>query len=224
MGLMNSLPGNVLLVAGAAEDVPTVLRFLAAAGIATESNPDLYIRHYRQFGIDDAQELRARASTRAIGERRVFVISAGGMTSEAQNALLKTLEEPRDDALFVFIVPAPDALLSTVRSRSQMVEIEHDRTRSAVPALDTMAFLAAAPARRIDMLKIILEKDDDDKYNTGAILAFLAALERHASGVKDPAKMRESLDAIYRARTYMTDRGALVKTLMESVALLAPMV
>ena len=220
----SSLPGNVLLIAGTAEDVPSVLEFLAAADIATDANPDLYIRHYRQFGIDDAQELRARASTRAIGERRVFIISAGGMTSEAQNALLKTLEEPPDNALFVFVVPAPDALLATVCSRSQIVEIERSDAACTAPVLDAAAFLAAPTAKRIDMLKIVLEKDDDDKYDTGAILAFLAALERHLAGTKDVSKMHEALGAVYRARTYITDRGALVKALLESVALLAPMV
>jgi hypothetical protein len=221
---MNSLPGNVLLIAGSAEDIPAVFEYLVAAGISTESNPDLYVRHHRQFGIDDAQELRARASTRAIVDRRVFVVSAGGMTSEAQNALLKTLEEPPDDALFIFVVPAPDALLSTVRSRSQIIEIEHRDSKWPVPELDAAAFLAATPVRRIELLKVVLEKDDDDKYDTGAILAFLASLERRAARIKDPANKRATLDAIYRARSYATDRGALVKTLLESVALLAPMV
>jgi len=227
---MNSLPGNVLLIAGSSEHVPEVLNYLASAGIRADSNPDLYIRHHRQFGIDDAQELRARASSRAIGDRRVFIVSAGGMTNEAQNALLKTLEEPPDNALFVFIVPAPDALLSTVRSRSQIVEIERSKTGGSSAGLDVAAFLAATPACRIDMLKVVLEKDDDDKYNTGAILAFLSALERYVArsktmmDLRNPSSAKELLGAIYRARQYMTDRGALVKTLMESVALLAPMV
>jgi hypothetical protein len=215
------LPGNVLLIAGGADDAPAVFDLLASAGIATESNPDLYVRHHRQFGIDDAQELRMRASSRAVGDRRVFVISAGGMTNEAQNALLKTLEEPPAGALFVFVIPAPEALLATVRSRAQVIAIERGGTMAP---FDAAAFLAAQPARRLDMLKAILEKDSDDKYDTGAILAFLAALERHVARIKDKAAMRGTLDAIYRARGYCTDRGALVKTLLESIALLAPMV
>jgi DNA polymerase III delta prime subunit len=227
---MNSLPGNVLLIAGSEEDVPTVFQYIRDAGIMTESNPDLYVRHYRQFGIDDAQELRARASTRAIGDRRVFIVSAGGMTSEAQNALLKTLEEPPDDALFVFIVPAPDARLSTVRSRSQRVEIDRTKAGRTATGLSAAEFLAATPTRRLEMLKIVLEKDADDKYDTGAILAFLAELERHVArrstvmDLRNRTSAKETLGAIYRTRSYATDRGALVKTLLESVALLAPMV
>ncbi len=216
--------GNVQLIAGGSDDVTAVLAYLARAGIETESNPDLYVRHYRQFGIDDAQELRARVATRALGDRRVFVVSTGGMTSEAQNALLKTLEDPPGNALFIFIVPAPDALLATVRSRAQIVEIEHAGTPRKESVLDAAVFLGSPVSKRLDLLKIILEKDADDKYDTGGILTFLADLERHVAHEKDESKKHEALNAIFRARAYMTDRGALVKTLLESVALLAPVV
>ena len=219
---MNTLSGNTFLIAGTSEDVPRVLALLKEEGIETEGNPDLYVRGYRQFGIDDAHELRVRASSRAIGDRRVFVISASGMTSEAQNALLKTLEEPPAGSLFIFLVPAPEMLLATVRSRSQILQLEGARTSKV--QTDEKAFFAAVPAQRIDMLKAVLEKDDDDKYDTGAILAFLATLERYAAKTQDKARMKDALDAIYRARSYITDRGALVKTLLESVALLSPQI
>ena len=217
---MQQLSGSVFLVAGAEHDVSAVLEYLEAAGVQTQANADLYIRHHRQFGIDDAQELRARASTRAIGERRVFIISAGGMTSEAQNALLKTLEEPPDNALFIFIVPAPDALLATVRSRSQMIEIERTITAQSGSVLNAATFLSAPLQKRLDLLKTVLEKDDDDKYNMGAILAFLAALEYHVArsaammDLQNPSLGKETLEAIYRARAYATDRGALVTQLL----------
>lgn len=223
---MQKLSGNTFLIAGTADDVPQVLSLLKEDGISIEANPDLHVRDYRQFGIDDAHELRTRASARAIGDgdRRVFVISASGITSEAQNALLKTLEEPPARALFVFIVPAPETLLATVRSRSQILRIEGDGKPSK-ESVDAKEFFAATPAKRLDLLKTILEKDGDDKYDTGAILAFLASLERYIAHMRDlrsPASKKEALDTIYRARMYIGDRGALVKALLESVALLSP--
>jgi hypothetical protein len=219
------LSGNVFLAAGTKADLPQVFALLQADGIVTEGNPDLYVRDYRQFGIDDAQELRMRASSRAVGERRVFIISAGGMTSEAQNALLKTLEEPPAHSLFIFLIPAPEALLATVRSRSQILSLEKAHMALAEGSVQPQAFFAANPATRIDMLKVVLEKDNDDKYDTGAILAFLASLERYlAASNADFIAKKEALDTIYRARMYITDRGALVKTLLESVALLSPQI
>jgi hypothetical protein len=214
--------GNTFLIAGGVAHVPAVLALLAEEGIETNANPDLYVRSYRQFGIDDAHELRTRAAARAIGDRRVFVISTGGITTEAQNALLKTLEEPPADALFIFLVPAPAALLATVRSRSQIMQLGEDIATNNSSSVDIAAFVAASLAKRIDMLKSVLEKDDDDKYDTAAILTFLSELEQYAAGIKDPVALQHASSVIYRARMYSTDRGALLKTLLESVALLMP--
>ena len=74
------------------------------------------------------------------------------------------------------------------------------------------------------MLKALLAKDDDDKYDTGAILSFFSALEQELEGKRDVRNLawREALETVYRARGYVSDRGALVKTLLESIALLSP--
>ncbi len=53
---------------------------------------------------------------------QVFIFDqAETMTTEAANALLKTLEEPTADNVFVLVTPAPHQLLPTVASRCQMV-------------------------------------------------------------------------------------------------------
>ncbi len=54
------------------------------------------------------------------GRRRVVVVDdADAMMGEAQNALLKTLEEPPPASTFVLVTARPDVLLPTVRSRCQ---------------------------------------------------------------------------------------------------------
>ena len=199
-----------------------MLGYLRGAGIEVEANPDLYVRTYRQFGIDDALELRARASSRGIGGRRVFVVVAAAMTSEAQNALLKTLEEPPADALIVLVVQSPETLLSTVRSRSIGITVLPIGGGIPRESIDPASFFAATIPKRLDMLKIVLAKDEDDKYETGLIIAFLRSLEIYGAGRKDAPAKRQLLDAVYQARSYLADRGALVKTLLESVALLSP--
>jgi len=57
-----------------------------------------------------------------MGTGKVFVVEqADVMTAQAQNALLKTLEEPAGRTLIVLSTDQPDALLQTIRSRCQMV-------------------------------------------------------------------------------------------------------
>jgi DNA polymerase III subunit delta' len=73
------------------------------------------------------EEVRERVISAAAyrpfeGERRAFVIEAAdAMADEAQNALLKTLEEPAPYVHLVLVSSEPDALLETVRSRCQLV-------------------------------------------------------------------------------------------------------
>ncbi|MSU73751.1 hypothetical protein EXS56_01270 [Candidatus Kaiserbacteria bacterium] len=209
------LVGNVHLVAGTAGAIPHILSLLKADGVAVEGNPDIYVREYQRFGVDDAIELRDRSNRRPIaGLQRFFIIATPGMTNEAQNALLKTLEEPPADAAFFFIVPAPEMLLLTLRSRAQILVLEH--TEGAEHSIDAKAFLAAAPQERLDMLKPLLEKDEDDKRDIGKIIGFLSSLEKRLG------KKPDGLHAIYRARKYIGDKGALVKPLLEQVALLVP--
>jgi len=52
------------------------------------------------------------------GRRRVFIVDpAERMNTNAQNALLKTLEEPPERALIILVAARPHLLLPTVRSR-----------------------------------------------------------------------------------------------------------
>lgn len=204
--------GHAFFAKGRADDIKQILSLLNEHGIQTTRNPDLYERQYGQFTVDDARQLSERAALRAIGERRVFVLAVDSINIEAQNALLKTLEEPPGGALFVFLHPAPDTLLPTIRSRVQMLTLKE--RGSYRPSIDVSDFLKAKPAKRLDLLKPLLAKDEDEHRDFGEILAFLAELERQLK--TSPA----GLHAVYRARRYSLDRGALVKPLLEQLALL----
>lgn len=74
----------------------------------------------RDIVVDQVRELldRRLAMRRYEGRRRVVVIDpADAMNVQAQNALLKTLEEPPPDTTLVLVSASADALLPTVRSR-----------------------------------------------------------------------------------------------------------
>jgi DNA polymerase-3 subunit delta' len=70
--------------------------------------------------VDQIRELvdRRLALRRFEGRcRAVIVDPADAMNPQAQNALLKTLEEPPEDTCLVLVASAPDSLLPTIRSR-----------------------------------------------------------------------------------------------------------
>ncbi len=64
-----------------------------------------------------------------VGKRRVIaLIDAHTLTIEAQNALLKTLEEPPANTLIILTTSSLEALLPTIRSRSQAIPIQPPST------------------------------------------------------------------------------------------------
>jgi len=214
--------GHAFVAQGGHESLSALLSLLKEEGVETVGNPDFYTRTYGSFTIDNARELAARAAMHGLKGPRVFVLAVDTINAEAQHALLKTLEEPPGSARLFFLHPSPDTLLPTIRSRVQILALPGITHTSAV--VDVASFLKAAPAKRLDMLKPLLENPVKDEQSSsygagrrdmGEILLFLSALERALGPTQ-----REALHAVYRARRYSDDRGALVKPLLEQVALL----
>lgn len=217
---MELVHGLSYVIAGGRERLPALLSALETSGMTRANNPDIYVREYAQFKVDDARELRERAELRAVdGGGRVFVIISATMNPQAQNALLKTIEEPRAGASFFFLVPSPMTLLPTLRSRLQTVSIETGNELE-----EAERFLAAPPAERIELLKPVYTHDEDEERDVRRAVELLAGIERVLATRLTDQSAREGLAAVYRARRYVTDTGALLKPLLEQVALLAPRV
>jgi DNA polymerase-3 subunit delta' len=75
--------------------------------------------------VDEARQVpRFLSLTAAEGGWRIVVIEQiEAMNAEAQNALLKTLEEPPPRALLLLTSSAPDRLLPTIRSRCRRIDL-----------------------------------------------------------------------------------------------------
>ena len=69
--------------------------------------------------IDPIRDVIERAGYRPFeGRRRVVIIDeADALVPQAQNALLKTLEEPPSSSVFILVSARADSLLPTVQSR-----------------------------------------------------------------------------------------------------------
>ena len=73
----------------------------------------------KSIKIDKIRRLRQQASSYAtMAKRRVFVVDDAHLMNEtAQNALLKTIEEPEGNVNFIFVTNTPGMLLKTIVSR-----------------------------------------------------------------------------------------------------------
>ena len=72
-------------------------------------------------GIDEIRDLKDKVNyLPSLGKYRVYIIDEVHMlTTEAFNALLKTLEEPPEHIIFIFATTEPQKILPTILSRCQ---------------------------------------------------------------------------------------------------------
>lgn len=77
------------------------------------------------IGVEIIRELRQDMYLSSTEEaHKVYIFErAHTMTPQAQNALLKVLEEPPTDLLILLLTDSPDALLTTIRSRTQSIRM-----------------------------------------------------------------------------------------------------
>ncbi len=72
--------------------------------------------------IGQVREIVRLAASRPFeGARRVFILSADTLNVQAANALLKTLEEPEGETVFVLLAASREGVLPTILSRAQIL-------------------------------------------------------------------------------------------------------
>ena len=73
--------------------------------------------------VDDIRDLIAKVALGSPGRTKVYILDEVHMLSSgAENALLKTLEEPPDHVVFVLATTEPHKVVPTIRSRTQHFE------------------------------------------------------------------------------------------------------
>ena len=79
--------------------------------------------------VDAVRALRSDAYIRPNeGAYKLYVLEAKGLNLAAQNTLLKLLEDGPAYAVFFFLLPNPEALLPTLRSRCEILQTQGEAT------------------------------------------------------------------------------------------------
>ena len=92
----------------------------------------------RSFGVDAVRKIRLDAFVSPNdAARKVYILAnIQDMTEQAQNALLKILEEPPASVLFILTCDSRSHILETVRSRAQVITAGAITENEAVRALE----------------------------------------------------------------------------------------
>lgn len=109
------------------------------------SHPDIIVESggtaARSFHVDAVRRVRSDAYIKPNeASRKVYCLfEAQTMSEQAQNALLKILEEPPEGILFILTCPSASALLPTIRSRSLILTLEPREKSGEHPEAEALA-------------------------------------------------------------------------------------
>lgn len=200
-------------------------RYAMQTGNSAEGNPDVIVFRTPTFTIDNAREIKSIASEGRYGDgKKWIIIVAPFFASEAEHALLKTIEEPNQHTQFFLIRRGKP--LPTLASRLMKLELG-DISGKSWPTF-AKKFLSASRGERMTLITKFLKENEE--LESGAIkekvLAitddFAALLHTSFDPAKNPDEFKAALGSLSEFRTYFFDRSPSIKMLLEHLALTLP--
>ncbi len=182
--------------------------------LASDSgHPDLlYIRSGEKLGIAESRKIKEHFSLKPYSAKgRVVVLEdASVMTDEAQNALLKTLEELPKEALLILGADTDANLLPTVLSRCQIIRSENLQPSppNAEFDQDIEKLLSAGMEERFGAIEKLKNKEE-----------FLAALVAYFH--QDVSKNRDFLTKLLQAEEW-AKQNVNIRAILEYLMLVMP--
>lgn len=123
----------------------TIAELIIKKGL-TNPHPDLRLFEDKdKLGVKESAQIIKFLSLKPHQAKGkvVAITSAQNLTTDAQNALLKILEEPPLDALIVLATDSLNALITTVQSRCQITILENTRPEvAALPEIEGLKNLS----------------------------------------------------------------------------------
>jgi DNA polymerase III, delta subunit len=167
-----------------------------------------------QFAISDVRALITTAYRRPSGEaqEQLLLVATEFVTEEAQQALLKIIEEPPVSTRFVFIIPEGYSFLPTLESRFERQEEVATTEMSAAFA----EFSHSGYAQRLSLIEESVKKKDHT-WQAEIKRGLMAYLKVNAATLSGP----QLGELEYVLRLLLT-RGASNKFLLEHLALTLP--
>ncbi len=117
------------------------------------AHPDIItvLPEKKQIGVDDIRQVIKSVSIKPyMADKKVVIIpDADGITPEAQNALLKVLEEPPEYVVFMILIQNAELLLDTILSRVMKLSLTPYKEADIKKALGGESAIIAASENNI---------------------------------------------------------------------------
>lgn len=192
-----------LLIGDTASAEEFLNSFLSERGVEVKASPDYFVWKEPLFGIDEARMLSVAAARRAFGERKIFFIAPQKLTLEAQNALLKTFEDPIDNTHFFLASREEELIIPTLRSRVEILKVGGIEEGSEIKK-----FLSLAIKDRMAYVKKFVDAEKNISVFLDNLMLFLRREEKF-----------DDLKKVHEARKFSADRSASSRLILEHLSL-----
>ena len=193
---------NILCLNQENKNSNTICTCKSCIEFETNNNPDFSIIEPdgNSIKIEQIRELQKRIQEKPIiSNSKVYIIdNADMMTQEAQNCLLKTLEEPPEYATIILIGSNENLFLPTIKSRCMILHFEPISNENIKKYLQTELAISNIDDEMLDIFqgsigKAIELKDKKEEYEK--IIAFVENLDK-----KDIIDLYKLAEPIYKSK------------------------
>ena len=153
------------------------------------------------IGIEDLREIMSEISLRTEGIKLLLIKSSEKMTVDAQNFMLKTLEEPYDNLVIVMLTSNPEAFLATILSRVLIIASQNQEEKKPFDSFYSLNF-----ADRIELIDKLANSRPDsvmflenllkESVNKRVDLAKMEEIIKVMKGIKRSANIKAGLNRI----------------------------
>jgi hypothetical protein len=205
-----------------------LLQFLEKRGDAEKKGGDVLFQIYESFTMDESGEIKDWHSRKGIGKsKKICIIATKFINREAEQTLLKIIEEPAENTHFFIVVPDASVLASTIISRvhviitKQSISVENKDIQK-----EALTFVSSTPKIRIDKVAVMVKENKSDE-NSGQLRFYATSFVNELESIYYPKfkknindeKTKFILGELQKARGYLSTSGASVKMILEHLAL-----
>ncbi len=150
------------------------------------------------IGIKDVSEVAEKISKRSDHLKVFMIIDANKLTLEAQNSLLKVIEEPTNNSLIILQTNNLDNLIETIKSRCTILYDEKDQVDNDQSNIDFI-FKNFTQLSYLEKTKLVDKflKDHSDKLSVKkAIIAILNEIATKQTFQADISKIEKAYKAV----------------------------
>ena len=135
----------------------------------------------KAVGIEDVRDLQKRLFLKPIkSSTKASIIDAPlGITTEAQNALLKILEEPPKDTIIMLLLPQKEMVLPTILSRCKIIDLKENLNLTQSESAQYLSILVSLTQKGIGERLKLAQDIAKDKGNVQIWLEKMILIARH---------------------------------------------